>query len=219
MNTNERVERNEDDRVALGRLAEPSRSDPSQQHDRDAARDEREQHPGDDRRARHDREAGDEQRVEREERGDLRAVVAVVREVDEPDRIPLRERTEEQVTQTVIRAKWRYGIAGERCPDEREDRGEPDAEPDPEKQADVRARLAIDELRSRDGPLLPWQLTANLAHAGTGTSFLPPAPQSFSIDSDVWPDGPGNESSCREESLRDRRAVRALAGTYPASPV
>ena len=78
-----------------------------QDRDRGRPGGERDEHGGGDVRAQHLRDAADGERVQREEGRRLLQVVAVSRDVQEPDGVPLREGVEQPVAEPDPGAKRR----------------------------------------------------------------------------------------------------------------
>src|SRR5437868_2595137 len=91
------IERDEEQRVHGPIRAEERTSDPDERDGRRRRRDERDEDARDDRGARDPGACVDDERVEREERRRLLRVVAVLGDVEEPLRVPVRERVEEEV--------------------------------------------------------------------------------------------------------------------------
>jgi hypothetical protein len=103
----DRVQRGVEDRITGDALSHGRASDVRQGGRGDGSRGERDKDSRDQRRAHDHREAVDHERIDRKEGGDLLAVIAVVRDVDEPHGIPLREGSEDQIRDGFVGAeRW-----------------------------------------------------------------------------------------------------------------
>ena len=126
----ERIERDEEQRVHGSVGAEERSSDPDERDGRGRRRDERDEDARDDRGARDPRACVDEQRIEREERRRLLRVVAVLGDVEEPLRVPVRERVEEQIGAGVVGAEGRDLRPAQGRPEQRQRGADPDRDAD-----------------------------------------------------------------------------------------